>query len=410
MEKSKFYTVSELALLIEKALDKQPLNSLWVRGEISNFKRHTSGHLYFSVKDSKCSIRSVMFKSRTWSLNFEPWDGMDCLVRGYVSLYSKETIVQLYVEEIIPAGKGLQFAALEELKKKLASKGFFAPERKRPLPFLPRKVGVVTSPAGAAIKDIYQVIQRRYPGMPVVLYPVQVQGQGAPEGLARGITELGKLEDLDLIILARGGGSSDDLEAFNTEVVAEAVFFSPKPVISAVGHEIDYTIADLVADVRAATPSVAGELAVPIKDEVQKNLEKMRERLNRIMENNLDREKMRLAFLASSTIIKKPERWMAKYLEDLALKETRLFKVFENNVRSQKQELAILAEKLAALSPLATLARGYSICKDSAGRIIADSRQVGLNEAIFVRLNRGSLECLVRGKVEERNEQPGRKL
>lgn len=401
MEKNRVFSVSELTAVIESALQKHPLTNLWVRGEISNFKSHSSGHLYFSIKDKNSSIKSVMFKSRAWTLNFQPRDGMDCLIRGYVSLYSKETIVQLYVEEIIPAGKGLQYAALEELKKKLQAKGYFAPERKRTLPLLPRKVGVVTSSTGAAIKDIYQVIQRRYPGMPVILYPAQVQGEGAPAGLALGIKELGRKEEIDIIILARGGGSSDDLGAFNTEIIAEAVFSSTKPIISAVGHEIDYTIADMVADVRAATPSVAGELAVPIKNEIEKSIEKIRDRLSRILESTLDREKMRLAFLANTNIIKRPERWAAKYLEELAVKETRLLQLFEDYTTEKKQELAVLAGKLNAMSPLATLARGYSICKDSSGRIIVDSGSVDLNDAVVVQLNKGSLECMVRGKVEE---------
>lgn len=401
MEKNKILTVSELAFIIEKMLDHPPLNQLWIRGEISNFKSHTSGHLYFSLKDKSSSIKAVMFKSRTWTLNFQPKDGMDCLVRGYVALYSKETVVQLYVEEIIPAGKGLQHVALEELKKKLQDKGYFAQERKRSLPSLPRMVGVVTSLAGAAIKDIYHVIQRRYPGMPVVLYPALVQGEGAPVRLAEGIKKLGQKEEIDVIILARGGGSSDDLGAFNNELVAEAVFNSVKPIISAVGHEIDYTIADLVADVRAATPSVAGELAVPIKQDLLKSIYKLHDRLKLVMENIIDREKMRLAFLANNNMIKRPERWTAKYLEDLAAKETRLIQKYEDFASGKKQELAVLSGKLDALSPLATLARGYSICKDKQGRIVADARNVELNESVAVQLNKGLLECTVLWKVEE---------
>lgn len=401
MEKNKILSVSELASIIENMLDNPPLNQLWIRGEISNFKSHTSGHLYFSLKDKHSSIKAVMFKSRTWALNFQPKDGMDCLVRGYVALYSKETIVQLYVEEIIPAGKGLQYVELEELKKKLKDKGYFEQKRKRSLPALPRMVGVVTSLSGAAIKDIYHVIQRRYPGMPVVLYPTQVQGEGAPIKLAKGIKELGEKEEIDVIILARGGGSSDDLGAFNNEVVAEAVFNSVKPVISAVGHEIDYTIADLVADVRAATPSVAGELAVPIKEDIEKIIDKLHDRLKHVMENVIDREKMRLAFLANNNIIKRPERWAAKYLEDLAAKETRLFQVFEEYITEKKQKLAVFTGKLDALSPLATLARGYSICKDKTGRIVGDSHSIGLNDNVTVQLNKGILECMVLWKVEE---------
>lgn len=309
--KRRIWQVGELGTLVQRVIDNEPVfGNLWVRGEISNFKKHTAGHLYFSLKDNQASVRAVMFKSRAWSLNFTPTDGMDCLVRGYLSVYPRDTMLQLYVEEIIPAGVGLQHVLLEELKKRLGEKGYFATERKRPLPFLPRAVGVVTSPVGAAIRDIFQVIRRRYPGMPVIVYPALVQGEKAAPRVARGIEVLNDTAEVDVIIVARGGGSTEDLAVFNSEIVAEAFFTSQKPIISAIGHEIDVTIADLVADLRAPTPSAAAELVVPVKRELEKRIEKMREGLSQAVESRLEREKMRLAYLADAGVMKRPDRWL----------------------------------------------------------------------------------------------------
>ncbi|MCR4442236.1 MAG: exodeoxyribonuclease VII large subunit [Peptococcaceae bacterium] len=393
--------VSDLAALLQKMLDDRPeLSNLWVRGEISNFKKHAAGHLYFSIKDEKAAVRAVMFKSRAWSLNFLPRDGMDCLVRGYVSLYPREVMVQFYVEEIIPAGIGLQHLALEEIKKKLQEKGYFAPERKRPLPFLPRGLGVVTSPTGAAIRDIHHVVQRRYPGMPVILYPALVQGDKAAQEVAEGLRMLGAREDIDVIIVARGGGSMEDLGVFNTETVAEAVFKSPKPVISAVGHEIDYTITDLVADVRAATPTAAGELAVPVKDELFKALDKSREKLYHVLQNRLERERMRLGYLAGSGALNSPARWLRNYQEELAKQEVLLFDLLDGYLRNKRHELQVASGKLQSLSPLDTLARGFSICKDKNGRVVFRASQVELNETVGIQLFSGRLECVVTKKED----------
>ena len=318
MRRNKIFTVSEVSLHIQKMLDNDPLlANLWIRGELSNFKHHPTGHFYFSLRDKECTLRAVMFRSKTWRLNFLPKDGMDCLVRGYVSLYPKDTIVQLYAEEIIPAGVGLQALALAELKEKLQKKGYFAAERKRPIPYLPGAIGVVTSPAGAAIKDIYRVVQKRYPGMPVILFPAGVQGEKAAQTIVEGIRILNERKEIDVIIVARGGGSAEDLNVFNAESVADAVFASSKPIVSAIGHEIDWTITDLVADVRAATPSMAGELVVPVRWELENSLFKYKERLLRSARGWLERENMRLAYLQESGIMKKPERWLNRYQDQL---------------------------------------------------------------------------------------------
>lgn len=402
MNKNTVITVNELSLIIKETLDNKPeLAGLWIRGEISNYKKHVSGHLYFSLKDDKSSIRAVMFKSRTWSLNFMPKDGMDCLVRGFVSVYPRDVMVQLYVEEIIPAGVGLQHIALEELKKKLQEKGYFAAARKRSLPYVPRGIGVVTSPTGAAIKDIQNVIYRRYPGMPIFLYPALVQGDQAAKTVAEGIKMLGKTEGIDVVIIARGGGSREDLAVFNEEIVADAVFSCPKPVISAVGHEIDYSIADLVADLRAATPTAAGELAVPVKSELLINLDKYGEKLYRLLKNRLDREHMRIGYLLESSVMKNPERWLRNYQESLSKQEVQIFDLSDILQQKKHHELQVIAGKLQALSPLDTLSRGYSICKNRAGNIVSDSAQIDINEQLNIQLSRGSFECMVTKKEED---------
>ncbi|MDD2211420.1 MAG: exodeoxyribonuclease VII large subunit, partial [Clostridia bacterium] len=398
----KIYSISELSLLLKGIMDNHPvLSGLWVRGEMTNFKHHSSGHLYFSLKDQQSAVRAVMFKSRASKLNFKPRDGLDCLVRGYISLYPKETSLQFYVEEIIPAGLGLQSIALAELKEKLQKKGYFTQERKKPLPLLPIGIGVVSSSVGAAIRDISRVVRRRYPGMPVILYPTLVQGEKAAETVAEGIKTLNYRDDLEVIIVARGGGSAEDLHVFNSELVAEAVFNSVKPVVSAIGHEIDYTVTDLVADVRAATPSMAGELVVPVKAELEQILSKQKERLFHLLNTRLDKEKMRVSYLAEMSILKRPERWLDKYKEELSKDEERLHTCSENLLNTYQQKLSLIAGKLQSLSPLATLARGYSVCKNEKGVILTDVQKVALQEKIEVQLYSGCLRCEVLEKEEK---------
>ncbi|MGI6606101.1 MAG: exodeoxyribonuclease VII large subunit [Peptococcia bacterium] len=397
----KIYSVSELSFFIKNIFEQNAvLSNLWVRGEITNFKKHSSGHLYFSLKDQNSNMRVVMFKGRAGSLQFTPRDGLDCLVRGYISVYPKETSLQFYAEEMIPAGLGLQSIALAELKEKLQKKGYFAPERKRPLPVLPTGVGVVSSAVGAAIRDISRVVQRRYPGMPVILYPTLVQGEKAAETVAEGIRVLSERDDLDLIIVARGGGSTEDLAVFNSEIVADAVFHSAKPIISAIGHEIDFTVTDLVADVRAATPSMAGELAVPVKAEIVLMLAKQKERLFNLLNARLNKERMRLTYLTETRIIKKPDRWLDKYREEVNKKEEQLHSKLQNILQRTQANLAVYAAKLDSLSPLSTLARGYSICLGADGHILTNAKNAAVDEKVKIRLYAGALECTVLAKEE----------
>lgn len=408
MKKPRVYSVAELSQVVQRTIDNQPLlGDLWVRGEIANFKKHSSGHCYFSLKDKNSNIRAVMFRSRAWKLNFLPKDGMDCLVRGYISVYPRDTMLQLYAEEIIPAGVGLDFLALEELKKKLQLKGYFAPEHKQKLPFLPKGIGVVTSPVGAALRDINKVIRRRYPGMPLILYPATVQGEKAVDPIVEGIQRLNAREDIDVIIVARGGGSVEDLYVFNSEAIADAIFTATKPVISAIGHEIDFAITDLVADVRAATPSMAGELAVPVKAELIEGLNKLQDRLSYGLANRVEKERTKLAFFAETGVMKRPERWVDNYRERLAQLEFQLFKQMDKFYQQKAQTFRVSVSKLQALSPLSTLARGYSICKNIEGSIINNSQGCEIGDKLDIQLYQGKLACVVTGK-EDYHEESGK--
>jgi exodeoxyribonuclease VII large subunit len=295
--------------------------------------------------------------------------------------------------------------ALNELKEKLQKKGYFAVERKKPLPLLPKGIGVVSSPVGAAIKDIGKVMKRRYPGMPIILFPTLVQGEKAVDTVVEGIRHLNEREDIDVIIVARGGGSSEDLNVFNSEKVADAVFNSSYPIVSAIGHEIDFTITDMVADVRAATPSMAGELVVPVKDDLIKMLEKQNERLHNIINARIDRERMRLTYLSETGFLKRPERWLNQYRDEISKKEEQISSSLNKLLIYHSNTLSIIAGKLHSLSPLATMARGYSICTDQKGEVLTSSENINLREIVNVRLYTGSIRCEVLEKGVDSREQ-----
>ncbi len=313
------FQVSELNEYVRILLGQDPnLNHMWVEGEISNFKRHSSGHLYFSLKDNTAQVKCAMFKQNAWTLDFKPKDGMAVRAFGSVGLYPRDGQFQLYVEAMQPAGVGNLYEAFERLKGKLDQEGLFDVDHKKPLPYLPRKVGVVTSPTGAAVRDIIRVLHRRFDNMDIVLKPVKVQGSGAAEEIAKAIGELNDCSGVDVIIVGRGGGSIEDLWAFNEEVVARSIYASRVPIISAVGHETYYTIADFVADVRAATPSMAAELAAPVKDELMAGLAESRQRLRFAMGRRLDHMRERLERLRQSTGLTRPldKVWMHRQQVD----------------------------------------------------------------------------------------------
>ncbi|MBE3584688.1 MAG: exodeoxyribonuclease VII large subunit [Thermoanaerobacter sp.] len=398
------FTVSELNGHIKNLLDNDPLLlNLWVKGEISNFKQAASGHLYFTLKDEFSTIKAVMFRSRGRRLLFTPEDGMSVRVRGYVSVYPRDGTYQLYVEEIEPEGTGALYLAFEQLKRRLEKEGLFAREHKKKLPLLPRRIGIITSPTGAVLRDMVRIIRRRWPGLRIVFVPVQVQGESAPREIARALYWLNRMDACDVIIVGRGGGSLEELWAFNTEVVARSIFASAIPVVSAVGHETDFTIADWVADVRAPTPSAAAEMVVPVREEMARYLGVLEGRLLRAVREKLQFYRARLDSCCRSRVFRYPVDILCgsrgQVVDDLY---RRLTWAMEQYRQHQQSRLALLSGRLQALSPLATLARGYSICtRLDTGMVVRQAGEVKPGDRVKVELHRGRLSCKVEEAVME---------
>jgi len=389
-------SVSELTGYVKELMDNDPLLAdLWVKGELSNCKRAASGHLYFTLKDRACAVRAVMFRSRARRLLFVPADGMAVRVRGYVSIYERDGTYQLYVEEMEPDGTGALWAAFEQLKIRLAAEGLFDAGRKRKLPLLPRRIGIATSPTGAVLRDMVRIIGRRWPGVEIVFAPVAVQGETAPREIARAVQWLDRPGEIDVIIVGRGGGSLEELWAFNTETVARSIFACRVPVISAVGHETDFTIADLVADVRAATPSAAAELVVPVRAEMARRLDVLALRLRRAVMDRIAEGRGRLEN-CRQRVMRRPLEVICgmrgQTVDDL---RRRLERAAGQCLRQHRHSLAALAGRLQALSPLATLARGYSICSAPGRPVVRSAAEVADGEKVTVQLHRGRLFCLV---------------
>ncbi|MCL6610990.1 MAG: exodeoxyribonuclease VII large subunit [Peptococcaceae bacterium] len=404
-------TVRELTSHIKGLLENDRLlANLWVKGEISNCRPANSGHIYFTLKDGSSCIRAVMFRSRAVKLRFRPGDGMSVRVRGYVSVYERDGSYQLYAEEMEPDGVGALYAAFEQLKEKLMREGLFDQARKKRIPLLPKRVGIVTSPTGAVIRDMVQIIRRRWPGTGIILAPVTVQGETAPGEVARGIRSLNALGGVDVIIVGRGGGSLEELWAFNTEEVARSIAMSSVPVISAVGHETDFTIADMAADLRAPTPSAAAELAVPVKADVARALEVLKTRMNRAMDEKIGQCRRRLEACLRSPAFRRP-------VENICGPRSVAADMLSRNLAGRMKEtmalhrgrLAELAGRLNALSPLATMARGYSVCiSERTGEILRDADGLRPGDGIRVDLHRGSVRCGVKEVLAE-NRRPVRR-
>lgn len=391
------WRVTELTRHIKRLLETESqLQNAWVRGELSNFKRHTSGHLYFSLKDEGASLACVMFRYRAGSLLFPPRNGMRVLCRGSVGVYERDGAYQLYVEEMHPDGVGSLWQAFEELKRKLAAEGLFASERKRPLPRLPARVAVITSPTGAAIRDIVTVAQRRFPGIALLLVPVLVQGEGATEQIAQALDLVNSRRLADVIIVGRGGGSMEELWAFNEEEVARAIARSRLPVVSAVGHESDITIADLVADVRAATPSQAAELVVPSLEQEKGNLRTWEARLCGALERRLRVARQRLHTLATRPCLSRPQDMLWQRRQRVDMLEGELWRAGRELLQARRLRLQTAAGKLAALNPQGVLARGYSICLRLPQRtVVRSADEVQPQERVAVIMRDGELGCLV---------------
>lgn len=396
----KIWTIAELTAEISRTLsDNDELSSCWVSGEISNYKNHRpSGHWYFTLKDQTSSMKAVMFRGRAERVRFTPQDGMKVLVRGSVKVYERDGNIQLYVDEMQPSGVGALYLAFEQLKQRLSAEGLFDEERKKSIPRIPRRVGIVTSPTGAAIRDILKVMQRRYPNLSWVLAPAAVQGEQAPREVAQAIARLNKYGDIDVLIVGRGGGSLEELWAFNTEEVARAIAGSRIPVISAVGHETDITIADMVADLRAPTPSAAAELAVPVFHELRLGIESLHSRLQVGFESQIDRKRQKIAGLAASGPLSNPFWRIEQNRQRLDLLSTGLEQGMTRFVSDKNGILKLLATKLDLLSPLAILGRGYSLTYSQEGNILRSSTEAKVGEEVKVRLNEGSLTCKVMNK------------
>lgn len=391
-------SVGELTTYIKGLFEKDPLLvNLWVKGEISNCRHAGSGHVYFTLKDRSGCVRVVMFRSRAARLRFRPEDGMAVRIRGFVSVYEKDGSYQLYAEEMEPDGVGALHVAFEQLKQRLQGEGLFDRSRKRPVPWLPKCIGIVTSPTGAVIRDMVEIIGRRWPGSRIILAPVVVQGDSAPGDVSRGIRMLNALGGVDVIIVGRGGGSLEELWAFNTEEVARSISSSTVPVISAVGHETDFTIADMVADLRAPTPSAAAELVVPVKAEVVRHLETLRIRMNRALGERAGQCRGRLDVCLNSPYFRRP---VEKICGPGSLATDTLSRGLSRSVRElmslEKGRLAGLAGRLNALSPLATMSRGYSVCiSESTGDVVREASYLGPGQRVRVELHRGSIRCSV---------------
>lgn len=388
----KVATVSQINNYIKRVLDANTiLNDIWIKGEISNFKLHYSGHMYITLKDEGGVLKAVMFKFAASGLNFKPEDGMKVMARGKVAVYEAGGAYQLYIYEMIPDGVGELYVAYEQLKKRLEAEGIFAPEHKKPIPQYPEKVGVVTAATGAAVRDIINVITRRYPYAEIILYPSLVQGAGAAENICRAIEYFNETKMVDVIIAGRGGGSIEDLWAFNEEAVARAIYASDIPIISAVGHETDFTIADFAADLRAPTPSAAAEIAVPSQLELISRIMVDKNRIANAMIKRLQEEKKRLENLK----VKNPkERIQDEYIRIDNL-EKQAEKNFKIKLLYEKERLGTLASKLDALSPLKVMARGYAIALDDEGNVIKNAADMESDMEFDLKLHDGEKRCRV---------------
>lgn len=377
MRQPSVLTVTQLNTYVKFLLDgDERLHCVYVTGEVSNFTDHyRSGHLYFSLKDAKCTVKAVMFATAARRLRFRPADGMKVLVRGRLSAYEVSGQYQLYVDDMQPAGAGARAVALEQLKEKLRLEGLFDPARKKPLPRFPMTIGIITSPTGAAVHDMLTILARRWPLAKVLFCPVSVQGQEAPAQLVRALEMLNQIPEVEVILFGRGGGSAEDLSAFDEESVVRAVANSKIPVVSAVGHETDVALTDFAADLRAPTPSAAAELAVPDAADLSAELRATRELLDSSMQDLLNDSRMHLDLLTQS-----------------------LQRACAVPVEKRRAELAMLAGRLQDLNPLRVLARGYSMTIDTENTVVQGIRQVAVGDRVRVRLQDGSLLCRVEEK------------
>ncbi len=389
------YSVNDLNNYVKQILDNdENLKYVFVTGEISNFKAHYSGHLYLTLKDEKAAVKAVMFAGNASKLRFMPENGMKILAFGTVSLFPRDGSYQFYISDMQPDGIGALSIAFEQLKKKLESEGLFSPVYKKPIPRFPKKVGVVTSETGAAVQDIFNVLSRRFPSAEVILRPTKVQGEGAARDIADAIKEFNKLNAADVLIVGRGGGSIEDLWAFNEEIVARAVFESEIPVISAVGHETDYTICDFVSDLRAPTPSAAAELAVPDKMELKGDLLSYKQHLFGLVKNIFFIERSNLRAIEQKEVLRNPITRINENRKELIYISERLENLMVSTVNDHKNKLGALAGKLDALSPLGVVSRGYSLVENK-GKIVKSTGDVSVDDELLLKVSDGTITTKV---------------
>ncbi len=386
-------SVSQLNEYVRSLLAGQPaLTDITVRGEISNFTHHrASGHLYFSLKDADGVLSAVMFRSAAQGLRFQPENGMKVLARGTVSVYVRDGKYQLYVTAMEGDGIGSLYLAFEQLKKKLEAEGLFAAARKRPLPFMPRRVGVITSPTGAAVRDIIQIMGRRSPGTEILLFPALVQGIEAPASLCAGLEYFGKHRWVDVIILGRGGGSFEDLYAFNDERLCRLIAASPVPVISAVGHETDFTICDFVADCRAPTPSAAAELAVPDCQELQQKIKSTEDRMRQALIFSIRQRQNVMKELANRPLFTRPDGLYREQTMRLLAAGEQLDRMAQVKLTEEKARFREAAKALEMLNPLAVLLRGYGIAYDDGRRVLTSVKDLNPGDQFCLRLHDGEI-------------------
>ncbi len=388
-------TVSALNRYVKNLIENdEMLGMVYIKGEISNFKKHYSGHLYFTLKDESCLIKCVMFKTYTSNLDFNPKDGDSVLILGTVAVYERDGIYQVYVKGMEIDGVGALYAEYEKLKARLAAEGLFDENKKKPIPILPKSIGVITSKTGAVIRDIINVTTRRFPNVNIKLYPASVQGAGAAATIVKALKYFNEVKNVDVIIVARGGGSLEDLWPFNEESTAREIYASEIPVISAVGHETDFTIADFVADLRAPTPSVAGELAVPKIDEVKWKISNYQNKLRILLSKNVERMRSRYENVMRSHVFKEPYDIVRQREITVFNFEKQMSNRMTMTLKDNRLKLIEKVSKLDALSPLKTLTRGYAIVENK-GAVVTSINDLNKDDIIDLVLNDGNKKATV---------------
>lgn len=398
---AKIYTVSRITKYIKNLFENDyNLQNIWILGEISNFKLHSSGHMYFVLKDQESEIKGVMFKGNNLSLRFMPQDGMKVKVRGDISVYERRGEYQLYVKEIVEAGKGELYLAFERLKEKLKAEGLFSEEFKKKLPLIPKNIAVITSPTGAAIRDIITISLRRFPNLSILVVPSLVQGTLAAQEIARKIDFLNKhFNNLDFIILSRGGGSLEELWAFNEEILARSIYNSKIPIVSAIGHETDFTISDFVADLRCPTPSAAAEMTIPDKSSLINNINLLNSKLNKAIKRNLELKVENINSINKNIQYQGPENKINQYYQYIDEFSVRIKLRIKHQIELCEEKIKKDKQRLDSLNPGAVIERGYSICRKIPGKeIIKRLNQVEIGNEIEVIISDGKML----GKVDKK--------